>query len=100
MKPRWLGYQRLYNFFYSLSRMLYNATLLAMPTRFRLRELLEKLGISQSELARRSGVSFPTINAMCTNRTATVALATLDRIADALGVEPGDLIARDPKRRR
>ena len=72
-----------------------------MPTRFRLRELLEKLGISQSELSRRSGVSFPTINAMCANRTATVALATLDRIADALGVAPGDLLTQgQPKRRR
>ncbi|MHB1329241.1 MAG: helix-turn-helix domain-containing protein [Gemmatimonadales bacterium] len=69
-----------------------------MPTRFRLRELLEKLGLSQSEAARRSGVSFATVNAMCTNRTAQVSLATLDKIAAALGVEPGDLIVREPKK--
>lgn len=71
-----------------------------MTTIFRLRELLEKRGITQSELARLSGVSFATINRLCTNATAQVSLDTLDRIANALGVEPGDLIARDPKRRR
>lgn len=69
-----------------------------MPTKFRLAEILAKMGISQSELARRSGVSFPTINAMCTNRSRQVALETLDKIAAALGVEPGDLIVREQKK--
>ena len=71
-----------------------------MTTTFRLRELLEKRGLAQSELARTSGVSFATINRLCTNATAQVSLDTLDRLAGALGVEPGDLIAREPKRRR
>lgn len=71
-----------------------------MPTTFRLKEILEKLGIGQSELARRSGVSFATINRMCTNATSGVLLETLDRLAAALGVEPGELIVREKKGRR
>lgn len=65
-----------------------------MPTTFRLREILEARGISQSELARMAGISFPTVNAMCQNRTKAVSLATLDKIAAALKVAPGDLIER------
>lgn len=73
-----------------------------MPTKFCLAELLEKLGVSQSELSRRSGVSFPTINRMCANLTTGVSLGTLDRIASALGVEPCELIVRssDKKSRK
>jgi DNA-binding Xre family transcriptional regulator len=50
--------------------------------------------MSQSQLSRQSGVSFATINRMCTNYTSTVALNTLDRLAQALGCKPGDLIIR------
>jgi putative transcriptional regulator len=71
-----------------------------MPTTFRLSEILEKRGMSQSELARLSGVSHVTINRMCANHTEGVALATLDSIAGALGVEPGELIVREKKGRR
>jgi len=71
-----------------------------MPARFRLAELLEERGMSQSELARRSGITFATINAMTRNRTTGVQLDTLDKLARALGVEPGDLIERDKKRGR
>ena len=70
-----------------------------MPTIFRLAELIEHYGISQAELARRSGVAIQTVNRLCTNRTARVDLATLDAIAAALGVEPGELIVREPAKR-
>ena len=69
-----------------------------MPTVFRLRELLEAAGLTQSELARQSGVSFATINRLCTNATGQVSLAVLDRLADALKVEPGALLAKKRKR--
>ena len=69
-----------------------------MAARFRLVELLERAGLTQTELARRSGVSLVTVNAMCRNRTDGVKLETLDRLARALGVEPGELIASDRKR--
>ena len=70
-----------------------------MAARFRLAELLEERGMSQSELARRSGITFATVNAMARNRTDGVKLETLDRLARVLGVEPGDLIATDRKRK-
>lgn len=70
-----------------------------MPVRFRLRELLDKAGISQTEAGRLSGVSYATINRMCTNATAQVSLDVLDRLAKMLKVEPGDLLEREPKRR-
>lgn len=70
-----------------------------MPTVFRLAEVLAAKGVSQSELARRSGVGLRTIARLCRNETATVALATLDKIAGALGVEPGSLIVKTKSRR-
>jgi putative transcriptional regulator len=66
-----------------------------VTTRFRLRELLESRGLSQRELAARSGVSPTTINRMCANLTAQVSLATLDAISDVLGVQPGTLLEKE-----
>ena len=70
--------------------------------RFRLQELIDAKGTSQSALSRDSGIS-----RMCRNVTAQVSLETLGRLARALGddVEPGDLIefatdARRAKRSR
>ena len=76
-------------------------TLLEMPTRFRLQEVLDAHvpAISQRELASQSGVSPTTINRMCRNLTAQVSLATLDALSEVLGVEPGELIEREAKRR-
>ena len=72
-----------------------------MPTTFRLGEILEERGIAQAELARQTGLSLQTINRLCRNRTAQVSLETLDAIATALGVAPGDLIVKEtPKRKR
>lgn len=72
-----------------------------MAVRFRLRELLEERQMTQSELARRSGLSFVTINAIAQNRTTRVDLATLDALCAALECPPGDLLEREaPKPRR
>lgn len=66
-----------------------------MTVRFRLREVLEEGGIGQSELSRSSGVSFATINRMCTNATRQVSLDVLEDLCAALKVEPADIIVRD-----
>ncbi len=71
-----------------------------VPTRFRLRQILKARKVSQSELARMSGVSFATVNRMCTNATETVALDTLERLSKALGVAPGELLERVPAKAR
>ena len=73
---------------------------LTMPTAFRLSEVLATKGLSQAALARASGVAIRTISRLCRNETAQVSLATLDKLAAALGVEPGDLIAREKARRK
>ncbi len=64
----------------------------AMPVRFRLRQLLEDAGISQTDAARLSGVSYATINRMCTNATRQVSLEVLDALAKMLKCAPGDLL--------
>lgn len=76
-------------------------TSVAVTTRFRLQQLLEhhQPPMSQTELAKRAGVSFATVNRLCTNATSQVSLATLDAIAAVLGVEPGELLEREGKRR-
>jgi DNA-binding Xre family transcriptional regulator len=77
-------------------------TIDGMAARFRLRELLEEHDppMSQSELARKSGVSFATVNRLATNATSQVSLETLDKLAEALGMQPGDLIERVPRRKK
>jgi putative transcriptional regulator len=71
-----------------------------VAVRFRLHEVLaEREDLSQSELSRRSGVSLTTITAMVLNKTKQVSLATLDALCGALGVEPGELLEREGKRR-
>ena len=80
-------------------------TLPPVTARFRLRELLERHGISQSDLARQAELSFATVNRLCTNATGQVSLETLDKIISALRaagtrVEVGDVIEVTPDRRR
>ena len=70
-----------------------------MVTRFRLKKELGDQ-MSQSELARRAGLSFATVNRLCTNATKQVSLETLDRISKVLGCKPGELLERKPERRR
>jgi putative transcriptional regulator len=68
---------------------------IAVGARFRLKELLDESGVSQSELARQSGISFVTINRMVANKTAQVSLKTLDALSKVLKCEPGDLLERE-----
>ena len=65
-----------------------------MPVRFRLEEVLADREMSQTELARLSGVSLVTVNAMKQNRTKQVSLATLDKLCGILKCEPGELLER------
>jgi putative transcriptional regulator len=70
------------------------------PARFKLQEVLDSKGMSQSELSRTSGVSLVTVSRICRNVTRQVSLATLDKLAAALGVAMGELLERDAKKKR
>ena len=64
------------------------------PIVLRVKELREKRGWSQSELARQSGVTQQTISKIELRQTEAVAFEVLERLADALDVHPGGLIQR------
>jgi putative transcriptional regulator len=68
-----------------------------MATRFRLSELLDDAGMTQTELHHKSGVAYSTINGLVLNKARQVSLDTLDAISRALGCQPGDLLVRDSK---
>lgn len=55
---------------------------------------LDQLGVSQSELARRMGISRSTINSIIKNDNRSPTLATAISIADALGVPIQDMVEK------
>ena len=65
----------------------------------RVKELRKAKGWSQAELARRASIRPSTLVDMEKGRSARIELDALERLADALGVDPGFLIMRAPKRR-
>lgn len=67
-----------------------------MPTRFRLREVLEEAQMTQTEAAELAGLGLATVNRMCRFPTRSQTLEILDRLSAILHVEPGDLITRAP----
>ncbi len=64
------------------------------PAEFRIQELREVKGWSQAELSRRSGVPQPTISRLETGSRQAVNLEILEKLADALGCDPGYLIVK------
>jgi DNA-binding Xre family transcriptional regulator len=67
------------------------------PVRLRLRELRDARGWTQAKLAREADLRQATISELETGSTQGVAFDTLDKLASALGVEPGDLLERDTR---
>lgn len=62
-----------------------------------LQELLDVKGISQRELARRTGIRYPTISEMCLNKTSRLPIENIAKICDALDCEIQDLLVLVPK---
>ena len=58
---------------------------------FRLKDVREKNGITQEELAEKSGVSRATISLIENGRAECVKTDTLSKLADALGKKASDL---------
>ncbi|MCL2088167.1 MAG: helix-turn-helix domain-containing protein [Oscillospiraceae bacterium] len=59
---------------------------------FRIQYMRKKAGLSQAELAERSGLADSTISHLESTSIYTVSLVSLFRIASALGVEPKTLL--------
>lgn len=57
----------------------------------RVKELRIEKGLSQEALAQRAGISFSTVNKV-ENRRKSPTLATLDKLAEALGVDTKELL--------
>lgn len=70
------------------------------PIRLTLREAREAAGLTQAELAERAEVRQATISDMETGKRRSVDLILLDRICAVLGVEPGELLEREPEKAR
>ncbi len=64
------------------------------PLAIRIKELRDVKGWSQAELARQSGVPQPTISRLEARQSDSVSLSNLERLAKALGCEPGYLIVK------
>lgn len=65
------------------------------PLRLRVKEAREARGLSQSALAELADVRRATIIAMEQGRTTAVDFDTLERLADALDVDPSWLVVRE-----
>lgn len=63
--------------------------------KLRVKEIAESKGINQKRLIELSGMTDQLIYRYWHNYTKSVSLDQIERIADALNVEPGDLIARE-----
>ena len=60
--------------------------------RLRVKELREARGWSQAELAKKASIRRPTLSAIESEQTSGIDFDVLERLAKALGVDPGYLI--------
>lgn len=72
----------------------------AVALRFRVKDILDEMRdagtpLSQSELARRAGLSLSIVDAIVHNRQGQVRLTTLEALSVALDVSVGDLFERE-----
>jgi len=70
------------------------------PLQIRLRELREAAGLTQEELADKVGIYQGTISDHERGKATRIDLSLIERLADALEVEPGELFERVPAKRR
>lgn len=63
--------------------------------RHRVPELLEKRGLSASDLMRMAGISWPTAQALAAGKSMNLQLDTLEKVAKALGVGVLDLLVEE-----
>lgn len=67
------------------------------PITVRLRELRDARGWSQRELARRANITHATVNRIENGKVKSLDLEVLEKLAAALGCDPGYLIVKSGK---
>lgn len=70
------------------------------PIRLRVAEFRTAKGLSQNQLAKAAGIRQATLSAIESGTTRRVDFDVLERIAEALGVDPGFLLVRIESQRR
>ena len=70
------------------------------PVRVRLKELRRERNLTQEALADAAGVTQAAISKLELHKAKRIDFSTLDRLAKALGVEPGELLESEGKRKR
>lgn len=60
-----------------------------------IKEIAEAQGLNRSQLQMKAGVTLPMLNRYWNNDTESVHLASIEKIAHALGVQVRDLFAAD-----
>jgi transcriptional regulator with XRE-family HTH domain len=70
------------------------------PIRVTLRAAREAKGLTQAQLAALVDVRQATISDLETGKSGRIDLEVLDKLCRVLGVEPGDLLEREGKKRR
>ena len=65
--------------------------------KFKVKVMLALRGMTQKELAEKTGIRPPTVSAICVGSVKHLPVDVLDRICDVLDCQPGDIIefARD-----
>ncbi len=67
------------------------------PLSLRIREIRQVKGWTQTELARRAGIRRATVNRIENARVKAIDLDVLEKLAKALGCDPGYLIVKKRK---
>ena len=67
------------------------------PLSLRIREIRQVKGWTQTELARRAGIRRATVNRIENARVKAIDLEVLEKLAKALGCDPGYLIVKKRK---
>ena len=78
----------------SISGILYIAQM--TPLVLRLKQLRKAAGLTQAQLAEKVGVYQGTISDHERGKATRIDLSLIERLAEALGVEPGELFERAP----
>jgi HTH-type transcriptional regulator/antitoxin HipB len=69
------------------------------PLVLRVRDLRKAAGMTQAQLAQRAGIRRATVNRIENDRVTAIDLKVLEKIADALEVEPGSIVVRARERK-